>query len=94
LLHELATNAIKYGALSNEDGHVALTWRIDGADEPRVILEWSEQGGPEVTPPSRKGFGSKLVRLGLVGTGGSTVRYDSSGLIGSFEAGVEEVAQA
>ena len=94
LLHELATNAIKYGALSNEDGHVALTWRIDGADEPRVILEWSERGGPEVTPPSRKGFGSKLVRLGLVGTGGSTVRYDRSGLIGSFEAGVEEVAQA
>ena len=61
-LHELATNAVKYGALSSSDGRVdvAWTWR-DGA----IDLEWREAGGPVVTPPSRRGFGSRLLGPGL-----------------------------
>ncbi|WP_375452547.1 HWE histidine kinase domain-containing protein [uncultured Devosia sp.] len=58
-LHELATNAVKYGALSNETGNVSLDWTMtnDGA----FRMEWRESGGPEVQTPSRKGFGSSLM---------------------------------
>ena len=56
--HELATNAAKYGALSNETGRVAMAWRVeDGA----FAFDWIETGGPPVTPPASRGFGSKLI---------------------------------
>jgi two-component sensor histidine kinase len=58
ILHELATNAAKYGALSNHDGYVEIGWRTSGS---RVGLDWSEHGGPEVTKPEREGFGTKVV---------------------------------
>lgn len=62
-LHELATNATKYGALSNEQGHVDLLWSVDTtSDEPRMRLEWREVGGPAVTAPARTGFGSRLMQ--------------------------------
>ena len=57
-LHELATNAVKYGALSNQDGKVTITWSIAGD---RVELTWQERGGPPVVAPTRKGFGSVMV---------------------------------
>ncbi len=63
-LHELATNAAKYGALSNDCGTVAITWKIVGDDEglePRFSMVWMENGGPPVTMPARKGFGSTVV---------------------------------
>lgn len=59
-LHELTTNACKYGALSNEAGTISLRWAQDRAPtslEPRFTLQWQEKGGPPVTPPARKGFG-------------------------------------
>ena len=58
-IHELTTNAIKYGALSLPTGKVKMSWAFDGdADAPRqLFLNWIEQGGPPVVPPSRKGFG-------------------------------------
>ena len=56
--HELATNAAKYGALSNETGRVAMTWRIVGGV---FAFEWIESGGPPVAPPAGRGFGSKLI---------------------------------
>src|SRR5262249_6890603 len=61
-LHELATNAVKYGALSNGTGRVSITWDVlrEGATR-RVLLRWQESGGPPVTPPERKGFGSRLL---------------------------------
>lgn len=62
ILHELGTNAVKYGALSNQEGRVAVTWRIDEIDgEKQFRLRWQETGGPPVTPPARRGFGSRLI---------------------------------
>jgi len=60
-LHELATNAAKYGALSNADGQVKLSWSMSTAAPRELRFEWREQGGPLVAPPTRKGFGSRLV---------------------------------
>lgn len=66
-LHELTTNAVKYGALSNPTGHVALEWTLSeaGAEQERLTLVWTEHGGPPVTPPKRRGFGSRLIVGGL-----------------------------
>lgn len=65
-LHELATNALKYGAFSNETGSILIAWTIEpSANGTRLILRWQEQGGPPVTPPSRKGFGSRVLETGL-----------------------------
>jgi two-component sensor histidine kinase len=57
-LNELCTNAIKYGALSNDTGHVAIGWAVD-ADS--LTLRWVESGGPVVAPPARKSFGMRLI---------------------------------
>ena len=62
-LHELATNAAKYGALSNATGHVRVCWEVNGDI---LRLEWLESGGPEVTPPRRRGFGTRLLQDGLI----------------------------
>ena len=61
-LHELATNAAKYGALRLPAGRVAIRWTLHDGPPPRIVLNWVESGGPPVAPPSRKGFGSKLMR--------------------------------
>lgn len=62
-LHELYTNAIKYGALSNDAGRVSLEWERTGG--PRLRLRWSEHDGPPVVPPERRGFGTRLVERSL-----------------------------
>jgi two-component sensor histidine kinase len=63
VLHELATNAAKYGALSAPGGKVALNWEASGTpDDPRAILTWQESGGPPVHKPSRQGFGTRLIQ--------------------------------
>lgn len=64
-LHELATNAVKYGALSGPDGHVTITWRPVENEHDRIRLTWTEQGGPPVTPPEHAGFGSRLLGRGF-----------------------------
>jgi two-component system, chemotaxis family, CheB/CheR fusion protein len=62
VLHELATNAVKYGALSNPCGRLQVTWQLDAREDgPWVQLKWIESGGPSVTSPSRRGFGSSLI---------------------------------
>lgn len=58
ILHELATNAAKYGALSTNRGHIEIRWHRTDA---RIGLDWSEHGGPPVAPPEREGFGTKVV---------------------------------
>lgn len=61
-LHEMATNAEKYGALSVPEGRVTIRWRIEpGQGEPRFVLTWEESGGPAVTPPTQRGFGSRVI---------------------------------
>ncbi len=67
-LHELATNAAKYGALSAPDGRVALSWSVDGdGQDRRFRLTWREEGGPPVKPPGKPGFGTRLIERGMAG---------------------------
>lgn len=74
ILHELATNAAKYGALSKAGGRVDIAWRIRGK---RVELSWTERGGPPVAgPPERDGFGSLLARRSIAGQLDGTMRHD------------------
>jgi PAS domain S-box-containing protein len=68
LLHEMATNAVKYGALSRPEGRVSL--RAEGAGPGMAALHWSEHGGPRVEPSARRGFGSKLLQGALRQQGG------------------------
>jgi two-component sensor histidine kinase len=65
-LHELATNAVKYGAVSVDDGGVQITWqRDDDSGTPRVRLQWSERDGPSAREPDRRGFGHTVL-VGIV----------------------------
>jgi two-component sensor histidine kinase len=61
ILHELATNAAKYGALSAPTGRLEVTWRVDGNSRGDLRLRWIESGGPPAEPPSRRGFGLDLI---------------------------------
>lgn len=82
--NELATNAVKYGAFSNEEGCVTISWTIEPASsEGRLLLHWREKGGPPVTPPARKGFGSQVIERGLAHELEGKVRldYQAEGLI-------------
>ena len=81
-LHELATNAAKYGALSTGTGRVTVAWhRQPDAEARRVKLSWRERGGPPVTPPQRKGFGLRLIgRLFEGEQGGAILDFDPQGL--------------
>jgi PAS domain S-box-containing protein len=76
-LHELATNAAKYGALSSHQGRVDISWiaRQHGS-ECQLRLEWLESGGPAVVPPKRKGFGSRLIERGLAQELGGEARLE------------------
>ncbi len=83
LLHELATNAIKYGSLSVPDGIIRVDWRReDGA----LVLGWVEQGGPPAQPPERTGLGSRLIDIGMVGTGAVRKTFAHSGFSAEFRA--------
>ena len=73
ILHELATNAAKYGALTAEQGRISVSWtkkRIS-LDQHEISLRWRESGGPVVRPPSSSGLGSKLIESGANQLGGS-----------------------
>ncbi len=64
--NELATNAVKYGAFSNEAGTVLISWTLEAKPDGRwLCLHWREKDGPRVTPPTRKGFGSRVIEQGL-----------------------------
>ncbi len=78
-LHELCTNAVKYGSLSRESGHVDVTWTV--ADD-QLDLRWRERGGPDVQRPTRKGFGSRMIEgaLALQLSGTVTIDYDPAGV--------------
>ena len=84
-LHELASNAMKYGSLSNQRGTVTINWEKDGDD---LRLVWSETGGPKVSEPARRGFGSLLIETLLAtSTYGTTdLDYRTDGLVFTFIA--------
>lgn len=94
LLYELATNALKYGALSTKGGRVEVRWRVEGSGESEtLVLDWTESGGPAVAQPSRVGFGSRLIRMGLTGSGGADLRFEAAGLRARFSAPFAQVSQ-
>ena len=72
-IHELATNAIKYGSLSNDAGSVTMDWRIK---DDEVIIEWFEVDGPKVKPPEKKGFGSNVIERLVASSVNGTVKVD------------------
>jgi PAS domain S-box-containing protein len=72
-MHELATNAVKYGALSDRAGKVEIAWDVS---DNRLVLEWREKQGPAVPPPTRKGFGSLLIEQAIDGTAALTFAPD------------------
>ncbi len=72
--HELAINALKYGALSAPEGHVDIRWSVDADDQ--LNIQWSEHGGPAVRPPERRGFGSRVVQKALASELGGVVDLD------------------
>lgn len=94
LLHELATNAAKYGALSVPEGRVTISWAIRGTDAGDVLeMTWSERGGPPAVEPTSRGFGSRLIRMGLTGSGGVKLRYEDQGLNVEMSAPLSQIQQ-
>jgi two-component sensor histidine kinase len=88
VLHELITNAVKYGALSNAGGRVHVEWLLKGeGTEQRAILTWRESGGPTVTEPSATGFGSRLIEQSVTSQLGGWAKFEfaPSGVICRFE---------
>ena len=82
-VHELTTNAVKYGALSNEDGQIEVRWSVTiGPEGEHLTLDWREIGGPEVCPPTRTGFGTTLLERLLGGqlNGSATMNYPAQGV--------------
>lgn len=96
-LHELATNAVKYGALSNNEGEVRVRWELaqhQGCN--RLHLHWTESGGPSVSKPTRRGFGTRLVeRIVSWELGGEvTMTFAPEGLVCALDAPMSETGQA
>ncbi|WP_293485909.1 sensor histidine kinase [Phenylobacterium sp.] len=85
VLHELATNAVKYGSLSVDGGRIDLTWTIDGS---ALEVTWRESGGPPVRAPTRRGFGSRLIERGLGAElrGRARMDYAPDGLVCILQA--------
>lgn len=95
VLHELESNAIKYGALSNDKGVVDLRWTSTGAGEAATLMiVWQERGGPVVKPPARHGFGTRLIGTGIARRLGGTAecRFEPEGLHWSLSAALTELA--
>ncbi|WP_051439838.1 HWE histidine kinase domain-containing protein [Methylobacterium sp. 10] len=99
MVHELATNATKYGALSNEAGTVMVSWSTldDEAaalgTAPRLRLLWQESGGPPVQPPTRRGFGSRMIERGLANElgGRAQIRFEPGGVVCTLDIPLEQV---
>lgn len=95
-IHELATNAVKYGALSQPEGRVSIRWARAGSNgAARLSLIWKESGGPPVEVPSRRGFGTRMIERGLAAELGGTVTIDfrPEGLVCTVDAPLPEGAE-
>ena len=87
-LHELCTNAAKYGALAVPAGSVQLTWEIGGSP-PRLTMRWREAGGPPVAAPKKTGFGSRLITGGLAHAGRVRLDYAAEGVVCTIDIALE-----
>lgn len=88
ILHEIATNAAKYGALSNDTGKITIDWTLlPDASAPKLQMTWLESGGPYVSAPTRKGFGSKLIERGARDQlgGSATADFLPTGVVYTIE---------
>lgn len=96
-VHELATNAVKHGALSRPEGSIAIQWSRGAGEDgaPRLSLRWEERGGPQVEAPSRRGFGTRMIERGLAAELGGTVRIEfrREGLVCTVDAPLPESAE-
>ncbi|MDV3457492.1 PAS domain S-box protein [Sphingomonas sp. HF-S4] len=95
-IHELATNAVKHGALSVPEGRVAIRWARGLADgRARLSLVWEERDGPEVVTPTRRGFGTRMIERGLAAELGGqvTIEFRRAGLICTVDAPLPEGAE-
>jgi len=82
IIHELATNALKYGSLSSPDGRVSISGKLDRSNgSGSFVFSWKESGGPRVSPPTRRGFGSVILLQAAEQFGGVTMNYLPEGLI-------------
>ncbi|WP_083936003.1 HWE histidine kinase domain-containing protein [Methylobacterium sp. B1] len=82
ILHELCTNAVKHGALSVPGGRAALVWTVEaGPDTDTLRVTWCECGGPPVVPPTRKGFGTRLLERGFAGNRTASLTYEAAGVV-------------
>ena len=91
VLHELATNASKHGALSNSRGTVALRWRLDGSHQRDLEVVWRERGGPAVKKPGKPGLGSSLIN-DAIPTASVSREFSSDGLVCTIKVSIPEPA--
>lgn len=94
ILHELGTNAAKYGALSNREGHVVISWDVAPIEgEDRFCFRWEEIGGPPVKPPTHTGFGSRLIERSLNHSFGGNARleFPESGAVLTMQAPLQAI---
>jgi PAS domain S-box-containing protein len=92
LLHELTTNAVKYGALSVPAGRVDVRWGVGLDHRPGLfVLSWEETGGPAVVPPTRSGYGRKIIEDTMRRIGKHQIEYAPSGLKYRMEAPIEKI---
>ena len=92
IVHELTTNAIKYGALSGSAGKVRVDWSVNAGEDCDVLsLTWRERGGPPVAPPPSEGFGTRLIRTGITSKRGTAVdlRFEPEGVVCALEVMLE-----
>ncbi len=89
LLHELTTNAMKYGALANDTGQVHMDWHREGGT---LVFHWVETGGPTVTPPTETGFGTRLISALAGDLGGEPqIAYDPDGVRCTLRATIRDI---
>lgn len=96
VVHELSTNAVKYGSLSGDDGRIDIAWEIDGSSaEPLFSICWTEHGGLLIAPPTHRGFGTivvtKMVEMSLDGR--TVLDYSSTGLIWKLSCPLKNVLE-
>ena len=92
-MHELSTNAVKYGALSNDTGVVTVNWHVANG---QLELIWREAGGPSVKKPTRSGFGSRMIERAVAASvqGTAEIQYQPTGVLFTIRTDIENLEEA